>query len=102
MKKKTGSSPLTLTTCGLVLHSLLLIEIQLNGISSKDFAFVELNEIVNHTKNTFLTKPNIFIYKIIQISIKACFFILSADQSFEMFLSHNDVATISESFALNL
>ena len=40
--------------------------------------------------------------KIIDISIKSIFFILSTDQSFEIFPKHNGVATISESFALNL
>ena len=42
--------------------------------------------------------------KIIDISIKPrfFFFILSTDQSFEMFPKHNGVATTSESFALNL
>ena len=29
-------------------------------------------------------------------------FFISVDQSFEMFLKHNGLATISESFALNL
>ena len=55
--EKTGSSPLTLTTCGLVLHSWLFIEIQL-----KEFPFVRLDKIMNPSKNTFLTNLNIFIY----------------------------------------
>ena len=46
---------------------------------------------------------NIIIYtKTINISIKRCFFILSVDQSFEIFPKHNGLATVSESFALNL
>ena len=46
---------------------------------------------------------SIMIYtKIIDISIKACFFILSVDQSLEIFPKHYGLATISESFALNL
>ena len=45
----------------------------------------------------------IIIYtKIIDISIKTYFFILSVDQFLEMFPKHNGVSTISESFALNL
>ena len=41
--------------------------------------------------------------KIIDISIKTCFFFtLFVDQSLEMFPKHNGLATISESFALNL
>ena len=44
----------------------------------------------------------IIIYtKIIDISIKTCFFILSADQSLEILPKHNGLATILESFALN-
>ena len=46
---------------------------------------------------------SIIIYtKIIDISIKTCFFILSVDQSLEILPKHNGLATISESFALNL
>ena len=88
---------------------------------------MKAEKAVNPTKNTFLANPNIFIYtmsffhqitvnifnivnissiiiytKLIDISIKACFFIFSADQSFEIFPKHNGVVTISESFALNL
>ena len=48
MEKKTGSSPLTLTIFGLVLHSRLFIEIQLN-----EFMLVKLDKIINPTKNTF-------------------------------------------------
>ena len=47
---------------------------------------------------------SIIIYtKVINISIKTCFFfILSVDQSFEIFPKHNGLAIISESFALNM
>ena len=46
---------------------------------------------------------SIVIYtKIIDISIKICFFMLSVDQSLEILPKHNGLATISESFALNL
>ena len=47
---------------------------------------------------------SIIIYtKIIDISIKTWFFfILSVDQSLEIFAKDNGLATISESFALNL
>ena len=47
MEKTTGSSPLTLTTCGLVLHSSLFIEIKLN-----EFAVVKLDKNVNPAKKT--------------------------------------------------
>ena len=40
--------------------------------------------------------------KIIDISIKTCFFILSVDQSLEILPKHNGLTTISESFVLNL
>ena len=53
--KNTGSCPLTLTTCGLVLHSLLLIELQLN-----EFTLAKLEKIVNPTKNA-----NILLHYII-------------------------------------
>ena len=40
--------------------------------------------------------------KIINITSKSCFFILSFDQSLEILPKHNGLATILESFALNL
>ena len=40
--------------------------------------------------------------KIINITSKPCFFILSIDQSLEILPKNNGLATISESFALNL
>ena len=54
--------------------------------------------------NNIINISSIIIYtKTIDISIKPClFFILSVDQSLEMFPKHNGLATISESFALNL
>ena len=81
MDKKTGSSPLTLTIFGLVLHSRLFIEIQLN-----EFMLVKLDKIINPTKNTFFSSNNCNILyvinissivintKMIDISIKPCFF----------------------------
>ena len=54
--EKTGSSPLTLMTCGLVLHSSLLIEIQLSGIAFNEFAFAKPDKIVNPAKNNFFNK----------------------------------------------
>ena len=46
---------------------------------------------------------SIIIYtKIIDMSIKICFFMLSLDQSLEILPKHNELATISESFASNL
>ena len=46
---------------------------------------------------------SIIIYtKIIDILFKACFFILSVDQSLELLPKHNGLATILESFALDL
>ena len=45
----------------------------------------------------------VIIYtKIVDTSIKTCFFILSVDHSLEILPKHNGLATISESFALNL
>ena len=82
--------------------------------------------IVNSIKNTFLINLNsssyviflhqilmnvfniikisriIFNTQIIDISIKDSYFILSVDQSLEIFPKHNEPAAISESFALNL
>ena len=53
--------------------------------------------------NNIINISSIIIYtKIIDISIKTTFFILFVDQSFEIFSKHNGLATISESFALNL
>ena len=40
--------------------------------------------------------------KIIDIASKSSFFILSVDQSLEILPKHNGLATIAESFALNL
>ena len=46
---------------------------------------------------------SIIIYtKIIDISIKTSFLVLSVDQSLEIFPRHNGLTTISESFALHL
>ena len=46
---------------------------------------------------------SIIIYtKIIDISIKTCFFILSVDQSLEILPKHNGLAAIAELLALNL
>ena len=58
---------------------------------------MNVNNIINISSIIIKTK-------IIDIHVKPCFFILSADQSLEMFPKHNDngLATISESFALNL
>ena len=53
------------------------------------FSIINRNKIIINTK-------------IIDISIKPFFSILSIDQSFEIFPKHNGVATISKSFALNL
>ena len=120
---------LTLTISGLALHPWLFIKIQLNEIIFKDFEFVKFDRFLNPTKNTFLPNPNNFILhciilfhqicvdvfniinckrniihtKIIDVSIKPCFFNrLSVDQLFEIFPKHNWLATISESLALNL
>ena len=58
---------LTWTTCGLVLQSWFFIEKQFNGI-----AFAKLEKIVNPTKNTFLTNPNIFIYTMLFFLLNIC------------------------------
>ena len=63
--KTTGLSPLALTTYGLVLHSWLLNEIQLN-----EFTLVKLDKIYNPTKNNFLTNPNILIYTMLFFFVK--------------------------------
>ena len=55
--KNTDSYPLTLITCGLVLHSWFFIGKQFN-----EFVFVKFDKIVNPMKNKFLTNPNIFSY----------------------------------------
>ena len=39
--------------------------------------------------------------KIINITSNPVFFILSVDQSFEILLKHNGIATVAEYFALN-
>ena len=56
---------ITLTICGLVLHSWLIIEIQLNELT-----FVKLDKIDNPMKNTFLTHLNILIYTMTFFFIK--------------------------------
>ena len=63
--KNTGSSPLTLTTWGLVLDSRLLIVIQIN-----EFAFVTFDKIVNPTKISFYANPKIFIHTMLYFFIK--------------------------------
>ena len=66
--KEKGSTPLTLTTCGLVLHSLLFIEIQLN-----EFAFVKLDKIANPTKKHFFNKSKFFdLHYVIFFSSNIC------------------------------
>ena len=55
------------------------------------FNIINISSIIIYTKT-----------KIIDISIKICFFMLSVDQSLEILPKHNGLATISESFALNL
>ena len=52
---------LTLTISGLALRGWLFIGIQLNGITFKELGFVKFDRIVNPTKNTSLTNPNILI-----------------------------------------
>ena len=56
---------LTLIIFGLVIHSWLIIEIELN-----EFAFVKSDKIVNLMKNTSWTNLNILIYKTFFFSIK--------------------------------
>ena len=64
---------------------------------------MKLDKIVNTTKSTFLTNPKILLHYVVFFHepLNPVFFILSADQSFEVFPRHNGVATISGSFALN-
>ena len=54
--KNTGSSLLTLTNCGLTLHSSLFIEIQLN-----QFMLVKVGKNTNLVKKHFFNKPKHFI-----------------------------------------
>ena len=55
-----------------------------------------------NVKNIINCNSIIIDTKIINVTIKSSFFILSIDQSFEMLPKHNGAATILESFALNL
>ena len=128
-KKHTFISININITCGLVLHSWFFIEIQLNGIPFKKLAFVKSDKFVNPRKNAFLINWNILYYtiiyleilmnnwytfiniwrikvpivniKFVNISISPVLFILSVDQSFEIFPKHNGLATILESYASN-
>ena len=50
--------------------TLLFIEIQLSGIAFNEFTLAKPDKIVNPTKNTFLTNPNIFIYTMLFFFIK--------------------------------
>ena len=66
---------LTLTTCGLVLHSWFFIEIQFNEVALIGIAFdkkykIKFDKIFNPMKNTFSTNLNIFIYIILFFFIK--------------------------------
>ena len=88
---------------------------------------MKLDKIVNTMKNTCFNKSKyfhlyniIFLYqifinvfnivnisniintKIIDMTIKSSFFVLSMDQTFEIFPKHHGLAAISESFVLNL
>ena len=64
--KRIDSSLLTLTICGLTLHSWLFIEIELNGIAFSGatlnkFTLVEVDKNVNPVKKTLFNKPKYFI-----------------------------------------
>ena len=63
--EKTGSSALTVTTCGLVLQIWLFIKTQFD-----EFAFVKPDETVNPIKNIFLANLNIFIYTMLFFFVK--------------------------------
>ena len=56
-EKNTGSSWLTLTICGLTLHSWLFIKIQLNKFMS-----VKADKNFNPVKKHFLINPSILLY----------------------------------------
>ena len=56
-RKYTESSPLTLTICGLTLHSWLFIEIQRNI-----FTLVRVNKHGNPVKKHLLINPSILLY----------------------------------------
>ena len=57
--KNTGSSPLTLTSCGLTLHSWLFTEIQLSGAALYEFTPVKVNKNAYLVKKHFLINPSI-------------------------------------------
>ena len=58
--KKRDSLLLTLTICGLTLHSLLFLEMQRN-----QYTQVKVNKNANPVKKHFLTNPSILLYYII-------------------------------------
>ena len=66
------------------------------------YNIIFLHEILMNVFNIVNISNIIISTKIIDISIKTCFFILFTDQSFEISPKHNGVTTISESFTLNL
>ena len=99
----------------LALHTCLVIEIQLKGVvltkfdksndPMKKYFLINLNilyyiiflpQILMNIFNIINISSMIINAKIIHIFIKPCFFILSADQSFEIFPKHIGVATISD------
>ena len=58
--KNTSLSTLRLIICGLTLHSLLFIEIQLN-----EFTLVKVDKDANHVKKHILISPNILLHYVI-------------------------------------
>ena len=66
------------------------------------YHIIFFHQIIMNIFNIINCNSIVICTKIINITSKSCFFILSVDQSFEMFPKHNGPATISESFALTL
>ena len=63
----TGSSLLTVTICGLTLHSWLFIEIQLN-----EFMLMKIDKIVNRAKKNVFNKSKHFITLCLFFSSNNC------------------------------
>ena len=66
-EKNTGSSSLTLTICGLTLHSELFIEKRFN-----EFTLVKVDKSTNPVKKTRFNKPKHFITLCHSFSLNNC------------------------------
>ena len=87
------------------LHLLSLIKMKKHFLINPNILLdyvIFLHQIFGNVFNIINISRIIIYTKIIADPLNPVFFILSTDQSFEIFPRHNGVATISESFALNL